>query len=335
MDDEYWDDYEDVPTPLYIAVSNKNLTELARLLKISNDTINQRGSDDFTPLHVAINNHDITSVKTLLQHGADPTLQFLRSEAEFEQQSTAVTEAADLGHVDILRLFIEHGRPLLDGELKLLNLLISGGTDKHAVDCAFSEAIIPWHYHDDSPKRNCVRQGETEWPFETGKKRIEAVGLLLEAGADIEAPGRISLWRIPTMKPLHEAARDVWTALNFVAGPNSDQRKIDVSDILLAYEADINALSTEGWTVLYQTLLLDNGANMESKDAEGRTPLLRAVGVCENVMELLNHGADINVKDNAGLGFEERPKNEGYTITTENWKVVGFKKIPDLDTAEQ
>ncbi|KAH6710967.1 ankyrin repeat-containing domain protein [Leptodontidium sp. MPI-SDFR-AT-0119] len=550
------------PTPLYTAASSGDHTELTRLLKISNDMVNEIDSSQCTPIQKALQNHDIASIELLLRHGADPNLRFPRFGACFENESTSVSEAADFGFVDVLSLLIENGGLVPSvvlycatesGQFEcvgkifawLVNnsrtefddgvarstavtwalqsaaagwrvdivefILASVEADKEAVDCAFLEAMIPDYDHDDYPKRNCVRKGPYE---EAQEKRIEVVRLLLEAGADVDAQGRLSLWGSSTMKPLHEIARqgnrareifdmllekdidvdslntehgdgqtplfqavladDVyfverllekganvthvdrsgntllhistfnetpacsaimslllshgislgvtnsggktalheasskgnaeaarlllssdpdmincrtpegWTALHFAADSSSGgiicQRGIDVAALILAYGADINALTVEGWTVLqravtgnrYDTtefisfllkngadittidnlggqvrdsllhlaldrqyvgrgsmatlrLLLDNGANMEFKDGQGRTALLRAVsqwkGIYayrafqgEYVMELLNRGADINVKDNAGRGLEDLVKNRGYTI---------------------
>ena len=82
------------------------------MLEVSNDTINERGRDDYTPLHVAIINRDIASVKNPLQHGADSTLWFPRCEVKFAKESISVTEAADLGFVDTLKLLVETGGPV-------------------------------------------------------------------------------------------------------------------------------------------------------------------------------------------------------------------------------
>lgn len=576
-----------VSSPLFTAASNRDVTEVARLLAISNSTINERDHSEFTPIQIAIENNDIKTVTILLSHGADSSLRFPRFPDYFEAESTSVSQAAELGYFDILKLLIDNGglvtstslytatragqlgcfkelftwmvkndrREFDDGIARLTAvtrafnyaaagwrddfvefILASGEADKNAVDCALLMATLPAHFHDDYPLRSGVRKGP---PEAARKKHNSAVKLLLDAGADVDAAGNRSEWGIDQRKPLHEIAgegnrtREVfdmlldrnadvnslnkgiayedgrrtplfeavladdvyfvqrllekgadmnridkygntilhastfnwsparsaivslllrlglsssainaqgetplhlaakqanieavqlllssnpdlvscrtvagWTALHFVPDTLQNSRTVPVADLLLSHGADINAVTSEGWTVLYRAvrgyhrdttafvsfllkrgaditmtdydpisaslraegvvkqsgdsllhlaldrqyhaagslniirLLLDNGADIESKDIQGRTPLLRAVGHWEAtselaetfrpeyLMELVNRGANVNAKDNAGLGLEECVKNKGYKVCMKDGKVTGFKKIP-------
>ncbi|PIO01245.1 hypothetical protein COT60_01450, partial [Candidatus Pacearchaeota archaeon CG09_land_8_20_14_0_10_30_9] len=74
-----------------------------------------------------------------------------------------------------------------------------------------------------------------------------------------------------------------------------------------------NAKDNEGLTPLHYSvfnygmvkLLVDKGAEINTKDTEGVTPLMDAVGLgsYETVNYLISKGADINVKDNGGKGL--------------------------------
>jgi len=66
------------------------------------------------------------------------------------------------------------------------------------------------------------------------------------------------------------------------------------------YMHEATYLITNGVTIL--RLLLDAGADLESQDLEGRTPLFYAVmhGNCEIIEFLVNRGANIHHKDNEG-----------------------------------
>ncbi|EHK44874.1 HET protein [Trichoderma atroviride IMI 206040] len=135
--------------------------------------------------------------------------------------------------------------------------------------------------------------GQTSLLLAIEERSIGIVELLLEKGADIEAKGNKG--RTPLLRavaigyPMEDGIK-----LLLEAGANTEAHNDGWTPLLLALEAK---------TVRIANLLLEKGANIEAKDNEGRTPLLRATTIYENseaIKLLLQYGADIEAKDNEG-----------------------------------
>ncbi len=118
--------------------------------------------------------------------------------------------------------------------------------------------------------------------------------------------------------------KDGWTLLHLAA---RDPRGKEVTELLLAKGADVNARRVLGWTPLHDAadsgskdvaeLLLAKGADVNARDENGTTPLdISAEWGKRDVAELLlAKGADVNARD----------KNEGtplYYAASENRKDV-------------
>ena len=93
------------------------------------------------------------------------------------------------------------------------------------------------------------------------------------------------------------------------------QNAVETAVVLLGQGANINAKDNDGktplhWVVLMRyddademaMVLLEQGANINAKDNNGSTPLHVAVGFNANemAMVLLEQGANVNAKDNDG-----------------------------------
>ncbi len=137
-----------------------------------------------------------------------------------------------------------------------------------------------------------IHSGDTALHLAAKGNKIQAVKLLLENEANVNAKNKTSL------TPLHMA---------------SVQGHLDTVKLLLDYGADVNIQDHFGLTPLHMAsqyghvdvmeYLLVNGANVHAKtNDQGLTPLhwVAFWGYTEGVKTLLAYGADINAKDSTG-----------------------------------
>ena len=163
----------------------------------------------------------------------------------------------------------------MHGQVDLARLLLNHGADLHAVNAEGKAAI---HYA-------AMRGG------------AEAVRLLVRLGADANAVDTFGGYA-----PLHLAAAHC-------------NREIiqDTCAALLAAGADVDARSKWGTTALWSAaiagrgdlvyFLLRHGADLETRDHEGRTVLIFVAKhgpIGDMVNRLLAHGADVDAQDAAG-----------------------------------
>ena len=136
----------------------------------------------------------------------------------------------------------------------------------------------------------------------------EVVAALLEAGADLSAPGGAGFIP-PSSSPLHHAG----------SNPNPA-----VAAVLLDAGADVNAVSSTGETPLHDaaransnpeviTLLVEAGADVNARDPRGYTPLHTAAANNANpdiVTALIAAGAEVNARDPDGFVPTGRKAND-------------------------
>ncbi len=163
----------------------------------------------------------------------------------------------------------------LHGQVDLARLLLDHGTDLHAVNAEGKSAI---HYA-------AMRGG------------AEAVRLLVRHGAGVNAADTFGAYT-----PLHLAA----------AHCNRETVQ-ETCAALLAAGADVDARTKWGTTALWSAavagrgdlvdFLLRHGADLETRDQEGRTVLIFVAkhgSIGDMVGRLVAHGADVNAQDAAG-----------------------------------
>lgn len=162
--------------------------------------------------------------------------------------------------------------------------------------------------------------------FAVGTSGLDIVSLLLEHGAEIDAPddrGRQPLYRLGSnpngqsqiVDVLVASGADIgsqdhlgWTPLHTLARAGNPE----IIEAMLRHGADPMALTNAELTPLHQAaawnadhgpavmaLLLDHGANLEAKSESGTSPLLYAAWLSPfpgNIEFLLDRGADLRSK---------------------------------------
>lgn len=252
------------PSPLVLAIQSNNAAEFDRLLSSGDVNIDALHYDYQSPLMIAAEYEKSEFVTKLLKAGADVNKPNSRNK-------TALHFAVQRGNGIIVRMLVE------------------AKADVNTKDGTFGFSPLMW----------AAREG-----------KVEIIDMLINAGADLhekDAGGRnVLLHAAEGGKP--EAIRR-FLGLGFTANDlvESDGRTALIAasrspeslKILIASGAKVNTLTKFlHFTALYVAaqngytesvkVLIDNGADVNLTDADGRSPLNRAiVGKHQEVIDLL------------------------------------------------
>ena len=219
------------------------LRDVAEFLIIERSQgVNTRsGSRNVTPLFVASDKGHLDVMRLLLEHGADPNVRDGSS-------NTPLHGVSQRGHVKIARVLLEYGaHPDVRGigDLTPLRLALQGG-------------------------------------------HLKVARALLEHNANADTRDHFN------RTPLHQA---------------SQEGDVDVAQVLLNHRADANSQDLSNWTPLHWAsqwghvqvarVLLDHGAEVDAHALDSSTPLHLALqeGHLEMIRLLLDHGAFSNSRD--------------------------------------
>lgn len=296
---------------------------------------------------------EIDVVRTLLAAGADVRTRIKR----FFGEGNALSLAAGQDRHPIVRLLVEAGadpnalappfRPLTiaveQGRVETASALIELGADPRtrglsanntllmeAADRGYAEiARLLLAAGVDPKTENNLR--ETALDLACAKGRVEIAQMLVEAGAEIDRPGREGI------PPLIVAAVSPYRwrflqAQGFLDREENiediDSRAAQIAQILLAAGADPNRHSPKGKTALLEAAtqgsteivraLLTGGADVNlsnENDPSCNTPLIAAIerGRLETIRLLLAAGADCTRPNGFGIAPIDLANSKGLT----------------------
>ncbi len=232
--------------------------------------INLKDNSDNFPLGLAAFNNDLGFTRRILTSGA-ADINCLNN-----GENTALIFAAEKGHIEIVRLLLEHNadknHPNTNGSTAINYAAGNGHLE-----------IVKLLLKHDARTNHPNKDGNTALIYAAKNDHLEIAKLLLEHGAD-----------------KNHLNKDENTALNCAAADGN----LEMAKLLLKHNAHTNHPNKEGNTPLIFAatnghpqivkLLLEHGADKNHPNKDGNTPLTCAAtnGHLEIVKLLLEHGAD-------------------------------------------
>lgn len=263
------DNYERNRTPLHIAIGRKQL-EIARLLIKNGASVNAKtnnhGKDDLTPMHLAIFADTLEFIELLANHGA------IIDERESTEGHTPLHFAALYGNKSIIRALVDKGQNIEDTDN-------NGRTALFLATRQYTEAendsrIEVIKYLIDELKADITRRdNNNNTVLFPAANNCPGKVVKLIIGQYVENFGRNKLKSFVDYK--NKAGID---ALD-IALNSGNEKAIEV---LRSYGADIeNKINGESrllravkeGDIKKTELLLKQGANVNTKDEKGLTPL--------------------------------------------------------------
>ena len=284
-------------TPLLAAAENNN-TELLKILLDAGAEVNVRNtylsymqsgemikfSDrGKSPLFLAVARGNVEAVKLLLDKGAEVNTVY--GESHRRSEITALMQATLIKSAEIVKLLIEHGADVHykdDGDDNLICTTFEDLDKMVDVSSEDNKFAFLLDYIEERQKSGGQELSEEE---------------MMQFMAQFDEKKAQNSAKEKAQQKLQEA-EDILIML-LKAGVNIEEEMGRLKETPLAYMAwfgEVNAVR----------LLLKHGANANSRDGDGRTPLMHVASMVHDergpqiVKMLLEHGAAVNAQDNAG-----------------------------------
>ncbi len=255
------------------AVERRGATT-AKALVAKKADVNATQPDGTTALHWAAHWNDLDTVKMLLAAGANP-------KAANRFGASPLSEAAALGNPLLVEALLNAGADAkslttTDGETVLMTAARAGNaaTVKMLLDKGAD------------PNAKETYKGQTALMYAAQESHADVVKLLLERGADWRVLSTAHETKMPKLSAASSVTpmpRGGLSAIHFAAR----EGHVPTVSAMLDAGVDINHLDVDKTTALTVALmnkqytlakfLLDRGANPNTQDATGRTPLYAAV----------------------------------------------------------
>lgn len=245
----------------------------------------ERSISGWTPLYAAIKSRQYTVVKLLLQRGANPN-------AITSLGSTPFLLASEIGDLDVIKCFVEHGADLdyspsgtilFITSFLFLSIYIFSG---NVYLCSGKEA----------DELNIT--GQTALFMATLKEQNDVVQYLIERGSKVNVKNR---YGVSPLLLCAEGGNE--TLVKLLVSSGADVNMSPSGDLavehLLAGQTPLYGAAKKGHYHICK-YLIENGAQVNAQTMTGATPLYTAVeeGHLEICQLLIEYGADVNLCPN-------------------------------------
>jgi uncharacterized protein len=241
----------------------------AQALTAAGASLNLTDPDGTTALVLAIINGHYDTAALLTEKGADPNL------------ADTAGMAALYAAVDMNTLGEVYGRPARQSTSKvsaldLMQVLLAHGANPNA---RLKSAALPRAH---TPGEGTLGEGTTPLMRAARNGDAPAMRLLLEHGAD---PALVQKNHTTVLMLASGVGRGLGV---FAKEYSTEAEMLEAVKVLLERHVDVNAVNDSGQTALHFAaqasddvvkLLAANGAKLDAKDKQGRTPLDTALGV--------------------------------------------------------
>jgi ankyrin repeat protein len=241
----------------------------AQTLAEAGASLNVPDPDGTTALVLAIINGHFDTAAMLTEKGADPNL------------ADTAGMAALYAAVDMNTLGEVYGRPARpstskESALDLMRVLLAHGANPNAT--LKSAALARAH----TPGEGTLGEGTTPLMRAARNGDAPAMRLLLAHGAD---PAMVQKNHTTVLMLAAGVGRGLGV---FAKEYSTEAEMLDAVKVLIEHHVDVNAVNDSGQTALHFAaqasddvvkLLAANGAKLDAKDKQGRTPLDAALGV--------------------------------------------------------
>lgn len=312
-------------TPMWLAATRGSATVLSKLLVAGADA-NEELPLGRRPLMLASRSGVVEAVETLLEAGADPNL------AETARGTTALMQAADQGHDDVMAVLISNGADISavsafvmrdgrtaalghseDPRISVRRQTIVVNCESPDPDLAILQSMVR-NATDDPAMVDLVNTGDLSMEAICSKFESRGIGFAVVAGNNANAFEERFNGR-----QTREPDGGGLTSMIYAARAGH----LDAVKILIDAGADVNQVSRYGWTPLLAAtqnrnyrigkLLMDNGADVNLANKGGWTNLYLAtdnrnveggdyptrepdMDHLEYIRILLEHGANPNAR---------------------------------------
>jgi len=258
-------------TPLMYAARDGAADAVTALADLKAD-LNASDPDGTTALMYAIINAHFDTAAILIERGADPNV----------ADSTGTTALYSAVDMHTMGPMLSRPSPKLVDKLDsadIAKMLIAKGAN---VNARLKRPIIGRHH---TPTGDAsLGEGTTPLARAAKSNDLQLMKMLLDAGAD----PKLTLKDRSTVLMIAAAGGAVVGAYA-VAIPVTEESSIEAIRLCLDRGVDINAFNTNGTTAIHSAVqrgaekvvkyLADNGAKLDMKNKQGRTPLDIAMGV--------------------------------------------------------